>query len=152
MDNFYNLSVSTPSSLCTDVVSGSSDCCKCVLKKSCRDLGCKDHWQGQGICIKTGSEDLAQQADLIDFSVGGQDDLCSGDSGCCTCFKKKTGKEKQPSCCPMKTVGGVEYELVDYDLGMVESLGCSGGCIYKDQQGNKVCFKPGKEEASCNML
>jgi hypothetical protein len=31
----------------------------------------------------------------------------------------------------MKTVGGMEYELVDLDAGRTKYYGCKDGCIYE---------------------
>ncbi len=37
----------------------------------------------------------------------------------------------EETCCQVKTVGGVEYELVDLDTGRTKYYGCKDGCIYE---------------------
>ena len=49
------------------------------------------------------------------------------------------GVEIMP-CCPEKTVGGVDYILVDLDTGLTNSYGCSQDCVYEKCDAKISCY------------
>lgn len=92
-----------------------------------------------------------QQLDFIIFAVGGRNDLCSSDSGCCTCFILSDTAGTKSECCPRKIVEGVEYVLLERSDEIGKEFKCLDGCIYKDKMGKRFCFKSGGAEAKCGL-
>jgi len=55
----------------------------------------------------------------------------------------------ESTCCAKKTVGGVEYSLLD-DKTDTSSFGCKSNCVYeKDVGGGRFCFAKGDMEVAC---
>ena len=55
----------------------------------------------------------------------------------------------QESCCPLKSVAGISYQLLGEDQAKTTMHGCKDGCVYKreDDMSNppeEVCFKVGE--------
>ena len=60
--------------------------CLCFKKKECADEGCGEHFGGKGVCLSAHDPEFSKISSVLDFDLGGREDLCAG---CCTCFKKK---------------------------------------------------------------
>jgi len=70
------------------------NCCRCMIRKKCYDVGCKQKFHGNGVCIDLKEGDLTQYD--LDFSVPPESskDLCRNafagqTDDCCACFKEK---------------------------------------------------------------
>merc|ERR1711962_304196 len=95
---------------------GNKDCCKCMKKKPCRDLGC---FKNGGKCVNMKTTDLQQFSyppmNQIDFPVkiagnglcadpeGGTADevarQAAGDPSCCQCYKRRNMDMCQDTGC-----------------------------------------------------
>ena len=86
----------TPSgeSLCNNTVE--SSCCRCFKKKPCLDDGCKDAFNGDGICVDVENDDLS----TIDLTVDKKLGLCKNNlkKDCCHCYKNKTKTDCSGKC------------------------------------------------------
>jgi len=113
-------------SLNTDI---KGDCCRCMKRKKCHDVGCGQKFHGNGICIDLKEGDLTQYP--LDFSVPPEfnEDLCRNvyhgeKDNCCACFKKKTRKiiwpfdaEKKSKCNKLKKQGKCDRPSVANKCG-----------------------------------
>jgi hypothetical protein len=106
-------------------------CCRCVKKRACQDDGCKDAFNGEGVCVDVVTDDLS----LVDTSMEGKPGLCKNkvNANCCSCFKKlgpAGGCDSAP--CSFAGVQGVcvgegEQPPADHVLtdGTCRGRGCS---------------------------
>merc|ERR1712151_285230 len=127
----------TGKNLCKNTVD--SSCCRCFKKKPCIDDGCKDAFNGDGVCVDVENDDLS----IIDLTVDKKLGLCKNNlkKDCCHCYKKK-GTTDCGGKCTYKDRTGVCVQAGDDPPPNHKKT--DGKCPGKDC----VCWVPISKECS----
>jgi len=101
LDTSFDLAAgSRDNNTCKKKGTDQKDCCRCLKRKSCLDAGCKQEFNGNGICMDLSKADISYMKKTLDFSAGEIKGKCRNalKEDCCSCFKKMTPDCRNKDC------------------------------------------------------
>merc|ERR1719186_926849 len=150
LPNMVDLKAGSKNSGCKSADSTDSSCCQCFKQKNCLDDGCKDAFDGLGICVDVADADWAALDKYVDWGAGKKEGLCKNINSkhCCGCFKKKGGEQGCAQTGECKDKGGKCMKPGDSnipdDWEPRTDARCEGrGCLcYSKKEDQQTCNQP----------